>query len=59
MHKSVINWKKQIIKFNSINCIEKSCFSNSMPYIEFAIESKPKNIIGSKKSVIVNPRIDI
>ena len=47
------------MKFNSINCIEKGCFSRSVPCIKFAIGSKLKNVIGSEKPTTVDPEIDI
>ena len=48
-----------MINFNSANCIEKNCFSHSMPCIKFVVESKFKNIIGSENPAIVDPGINI
>ena len=59
MHNPVINWKKQTIKFNSANCIEKGCLSCGVLCIKFAVGSKLKNGIRSEKSAAVDPEIDI
>ena len=59
MHNPVIDWKKQTIKFNSADCIEKSCLSCSVPCIEFAVGSKLKNVIGLKKPAAIDPGINI
>ena len=59
MHNPMINWKKQTIKFNSANCMEKGCLSYGVSYIKFAVGSKLKNVIESKKLAAVDPKINI
>ena len=58
-HNPVIDWKKQTMKFNSANCMEKGCFSCGVPCIKFAVGSKLKNVIKSEKFAIMDPEIDI
>ena len=58
-HNSVIIWKKQTIKFNSVDCMKKNCLSHGVPCIKFAVRSKLKNVIRSEKPIIVDPEIDI
>ena len=47
------------MKFNSANCIDKNCFLYSILYIKFAVRSKLKNIIESKKPITVDLEINI
>ena len=58
MHNPIIDWKKQIIKFNLANCIKK-LFLCSVPYIEFAVRSKFKKIIESKELIAIDFKINI
>ena len=59
MHNSVIDWKKQTMKFNSADCIEKGCLSYGISCIEFAVGSKLKNVIESKKLATIDSKINI
>ena len=48
-----------MMKFNSINCIEKNCFSHSILCIKFAVGNKVKNILKSEKLTAVDSEINI
>ena len=48
-HNSVINWRNQTMKFNSASCMEEVCLLRVISYVEFAIRSKAKHLIGTEK----------
>ena len=48
-HNSAINWKDCTMKFNSADCMEKSCLLHGKPCIDFAVRYKLKNKIGPNK----------
>ena len=47
------------MKFNSANYIENGCLLHSVLYIEFAVGSGLKNIIGLKNPIVINSEMDI
>ena len=57
-YNSAINWKDCTIKFNSADCMEKSCLLHDKPCIEFAVRCKLKHEIGLNKP-IAGGNIDI
>ena len=48
-HKPAIDWKNHTIKFNSANCIEKSCLLHGKPCIKFVMGCKLKHKIEPNK----------
>ena len=50
-HNPAIDWKNCTVKFNSADCIEKSCLLYGKPCIKFAVGCKLKHKIGPNKPI--------
>ena len=54
-HNLAIDWKDRAMRFNLATCIENKCLTHGVACIEFAMDSKAENRIGTDKLIAFNP----